>query len=124
VNGHGTAGVIDGTASLGGSSGDGRVWEVGHGGGTVTALASFSGIGGSQPVSQPTFDSAGNLYSTTIARGAKNAGTVWVIKAGSETITTVASFTGSNGANPWAGVTIDPHGNLYGRTLHGGAYNQ
>jgi uncharacterized repeat protein (TIGR03803 family) len=120
----GPAGVIDGTAALGGSSGNGTVWEVGHGGGTVTALASFNGIGGSQPVSQPTFDSAGNLYGTTIAGGSKNAGTVWVIKAGSEVITTVASFTGSNGANPWAGVTIDPHGNLYGTTLHGGAYNQ
>ena len=34
---------------------------------------------------------------------------------------TLYTFTGPDGANPTAGVTFDPSGNLYGTTLHGGA---
>ena len=39
------------------------------------------------------------------------------------TLTTLASFNGANGANPWAGLVRDPRGNLFGTTQLGGANN-
>jgi uncharacterized repeat protein (TIGR03803 family) len=46
---------------------------------------------------------------------------VWEIAAGSHTITALASFQGTNGSNPQAGLTIDSQGNLYGVSNVGGA---
>jgi uncharacterized repeat protein (TIGR03803 family) len=41
----------------------------------------------------------------------------------SATITTLASFSVPDGANPYAGVIEDSSGNLFGTTEDGGAYN-
>ena len=38
-------------------------------------------------------------------------------------LTTLFSFNGSNGANPYAGLTVDANGNLFGTTFNGGANN-
>ncbi len=39
----------------------------------------------------------------------------------SPTLTVLYTFLGeADGADPWAGVTLDPAGNLYGTTLDGG----
>lgn len=40
--------------------------------------------------------------------------------AHAQTFTVVHNFTGSDGANPWAGLTLDRAGNLYGTTAYGG----
>ena len=42
------------------------------------------------------------------------------VAAGSGTITTIASFNGSNGEHPEAGLIEDSSGNLYGTTKEGG----
>jgi uncharacterized repeat protein (TIGR03803 family) len=66
-------------------------------------------------------DSKGNLYGTTYAGGASGVGTVFKLdKAGKETVLYSFSGTGSDGANPSAGVIRDASGNLYGTTLYGG----
>ena len=44
-------------------------------------------------------DSSGNLYGTTSGGGASNDGTVFELAHGSGTITTLASFNGTNGSN-------------------------
>ena len=44
-----------------------------------------------------------------------------MLPQGSGTITTLASFNGSNGSDPLAGLLLDSSGNLYGTTMHGGA---
>ena len=45
-------------------------------------------------------DSSGNLYGTASDGGAANVGTVFELAKGSGTITTLASFNGTNGAYP------------------------
>ena len=89
----------------------------------ITTLASFTGTGanGNAPVAGVTFDSSGNLFGTTYQGGTFGYGTVYEIAQGSSTLTTLASFTGNNGAYPNAGVTFDSSGNLFGTTLYGGA---
>src|SRR5436190_2003791 len=42
-------------------------------------------------------------------------------EASAQTLTTLYSFTGSDGARPYAGLIADASGNLYGTTDNGGA---
>src|SRR5665213_2508297 len=115
------SGNLYGTAINGGSSGDGTVFEIAKGSATIATLASFNGTNGKGPDVGVTLDAAGNLYGTTYGGGISSAGTVFEIAKGSSTIKTIATFNGTNGANPWAGVTLDASGNLYGTTYFGGA---
>ena len=66
-------------------------------------------------------DSSGNFYGTTGEGGASGDGTVFELAKGSTPITTLASFNGSNGSNPQAGLIMDSSGNLYGTAQNGGA---
>ena len=43
-------------------------------------------------------------------------GTVFEVAKGSNAITTLASFNGTNGYDPQAGLVLDSQGNLYGTT--------
>jgi uncharacterized repeat protein (TIGR03803 family) len=115
-------GNLFGTASAGGASGAGTVFELAAGSGTITSLASFSGTDGSSPRASLIRDGSGNLYGTTYVGGASGDGTVFELANGSATITTLASFNGSDGANPLAGLVIDGSGNLYGTTALAGTY--
>ncbi len=115
-------GDLFGTTAQGGAYNKGTVWEIAQGSGTITTLASFNGSNGAGPQSHVTFDANGNVFGTTAGGGANSRGTVWEIAKGSSTITTLASFNGSNGFQPFAGVTIDANGNLYGTTSGGGSY--
>ncbi len=65
-------------------------------------------------------DPAGNLYGTTNFGGASGWGTVFKLdSAGHETV--LHSFTGgSDGAGPFAGLTMDKAGDLYGTAAIGG----
>ena len=93
----------------------------------ITTLASFTGTGvggnGAYPNAGVTFDSSGNLFGTTYGGGASGQGTVYEIAKGSSTLTTLASFAGTNGDTPYGGVTFDSSGNLFGTTYQGGASN-
>src|SRR5665213_1849223 len=112
-------GNLYGTASRGGASGDGTVFEIAKGSGTITTLVSFDGSNGANPSAGVTLDAAGDLYGTTDGGGDSNDGTVFEIAKGSGTITTLASFIFANG-NAVAGVALDASGNLYGTTYDGG----
>ena len=100
---------------------DGTVFEIVKGSGTITTLASFNGTNGAYPQAGLVEDSSGNLFGTTYGGGASNYGTVFEIVNGSGTITTLASFNGTNGADPEAGLIEDSSGNLFGTTYDGGA---
>jgi uncharacterized repeat protein (TIGR03803 family) len=56
----------------------------------------------------------------TSGGGADNDGTIFEIAKSTGALTTMASFTGANGADPW-GVTSDAAGDLFGTTANGGA---
>ena len=97
---------------------------------TETPLYKFSGHSdGSNPFGGAlVFDSAGNLYGTTYAGGGGNCtggcGVVFKLtpSGGSWSESVLYTFTGgADGASPWAGVTLDSAGNLYGTTSAGGS---
>ncbi len=94
---------------------------------TETVLYRFlGGSDGSQPeLGNLIFDQSGNIYGTTSGGGPHNAGTVFKLtySSGGWTESILYSFAGgSDGANPWSGVTFDQAGNLYGTTESGGNY--
>ena len=119
------SGNIFGTTLFGGafnnrnSYGNGSIFEIAKGSGTVTTLASFNGTNGYGPVGGITFDGDGNMFGTTTLGGAFNKGTVFEFAKGSTAITSLASFT-TNTSSPEAGVTLDSAGNIFGTTPYGG----
>jgi uncharacterized repeat protein (TIGR03803 family) len=114
------SGNFYGTTRSGGSFGFGTVFKVSNRG-KKTVLYNFSGgADGATPFAGVILDSAGNLYGTTYAGGASGVGVVFKLNpSGTETL--LHTFTsGSDGANPYAGLTRDNRGNLYGTTYFGG----
>src|ERR1700686_778488 len=68
-------------------------------------------------------DSSGNLYGTSVRGGTFSSGNVFQLTATRNgwTLTVLYSFTsGLDGGQPYKGVTLDSHGNLYGTTVTGG----
>lgn len=142
-------GNLYGTTSNGGNmsgtictglGGCGVVFELsppkgGTGPWTDTTIYTFTGNkgDGAVPYASVIFDGEGNLYGTTIGggtgdgKGNNQDGTVFELTppnggTGPWTETVLYSFTGlADGANPFAGVIFDSHGNLYGTTNGGGS---
>jgi uncharacterized repeat protein (TIGR03803 family) len=114
------SGNLFGTASSGGTQGDGTVFELAQGSNTITVLASFNGTNGADPVAGLIQDTSGNLFGTTNSGGTDNDGTLFELAKGSHTITTLVSFNGANGADPAGGLIEDTGGNLFGTTASGG----
>lgn len=122
-------GYLYGTTSGGGTKGYGTVFQLAPavlGVSTEAILHSFEGGNyGFQPEEeQLVFDAAGNLYGTTLQGGSHGFGIIFELSpssGGHWTEKLVHAFgTGTDGAAPFSGVTIDSAGNLYGTTLGGG----
>ena len=119
----GTDGNFYGTTSNGGSGGSGgTVFNITPSG-TFTLLHSFVGnSGGSGSSASLVVGTDGNFYGTTTGGGAGGDGTVFKITP-SGTLTTLHSFSSSDGAFPQAGLAVGSDGNLYGTTYIGGTGN-
>ena len=117
-------GILYGTTNLGGAKGLGIVLDITTAG-SETALYSFKGgTDGANPYAGLT-EVNGALYGTTYrgstsgCTGSGGCGTIFKITtSGSESV--LHAFDGTDGANPYAGVT-NVSGTLYGTTLNGGA---
>ena len=114
-------GNIYGTTNGGGTAGVGVVFKLDRHG-NETVLYSFTGgSDGGYPYAGVVEDWAGNLYGTAVIGGADGAGDVFKLDP-SGNFTVLYGFTGgADGAYPYAGVTLDLFGNLYGTTYLGGA---
>jgi uncharacterized repeat protein (TIGR03803 family) len=90
-----------------------------------TVLYAFSGgADGANPrYGNLIFDKAANIYGTTAA-GGSGSGVVYEMtpSGGGWTEQPIYTFSGLDGAQPFAGVIFDNAGNLYGTTAQGGAY--
>jgi uncharacterized repeat protein (TIGR03803 family) len=107
-----------GTTEAGGTSGYGTVFKLSKTG-KKTVLYNFTGTGddGAYPYALLVWDAAGKLYGTTYKGGAFGNGSVFQLgKTGK--LTVLYSFKGgADGENPYAGVVLDPAGNIYGTTF-------
>ena len=125
-----SAGNLYGTTEYGGDlsgcsrKGCGVVFKLSPAGKGTVLYVFTGGSDGANPRAPVIRDAAGNLYGTTWAGGLlpENNGTVFKLDtAGSETV--LYTFPGGaalEGVNPWAGLTMDSAGNLYGTTNHAG----
>jgi uncharacterized repeat protein (TIGR03803 family) len=116
------SGNLYGTTLQGGTY-TSTIFELPKGSSTITTLASVDGSNNAQLQGPLLLDQSGNLYGITAAGGVYGDGSVFMLPRGSSTIETLASFNGTNGADPVAGLIMDGNGNLYGTTQKGGAAN-
>ena len=93
--------------------------------GNRTVLYAFAGLAdGALPNGGVVMDGAGNLYGTTYYFYDNGGGLVFKLDpSGTETVLHVFGIgTTNDGAFPYAGVTLDKAGNMYGTTTTGGDY--
>ncbi len=115
-----SAGNLFGTTFFGGASDDGTVFEISAATHALTTLVSFNGTNGKCPEAGLIMDSAGNLFGTTYENFSSIDGTVFEVTAGTNVLSTLASFNGTNGSYP-TGLFMDSAGNIFGTTVSGGA---
>jgi uncharacterized repeat protein (TIGR03803 family) len=125
-----SAGNLYGETVYGGANTAGTVFKIDTAG-TETILYSFAASANDGqlpgPYSAPIMDNSGSLYGTT-ANGGTNRmisslgdGTAFKISStGTETILYSFGLSTSDGLAPYAGLTVDSAGNLYGTTMNGG----
>jgi uncharacterized repeat protein (TIGR03803 family) len=122
-----SSGNLYGTTSSGGDYSQGNVFKLSRSGSewVLTTLFYFPGSEeGSYPVGAITFDTAGNLYGTTLYGGVDNVGIAYELAPadGLWQFSILHSFTGVyDGGYPDAGMVFDNSGNLYGTTSRGGS---
>ena len=122
------SGNLYGTTVEGGTYGWGTAYKLSSSSGTweETTLYNFT-LNYSAYVNPQgvVFDTEGNLYGVTLYDGEYGLGTIYKLTPtqGFWNKTVLHTFTGgSDGGNPYGGITIDSAGNLYGPSYAGGTY--
>ncbi len=130
-----SSGNIYGTTAVGGSSGSGTVFELQKGvGGTwifQTIYDFDENVDGQIPYGNLIIDAKGNLFGYDGLRwrwANEGQGSVFELSPAGGGVwreSWLHIFTGApnDGATPFAGLTLDSAGNLYGSTVNGGQYN-
>jgi uncharacterized repeat protein (TIGR03803 family) len=131
-------GNLYGTTQVGGNSnscpfheGCGTVFELSPSPGRIwkeTILHSFNDLAdGAEPLGNVVFDNDGDsLYGTAVAGGDPSCGCGTIFRLSHRengwAFTTLHTFSVSDGAFPFAGLSLSPSGLLWGTTNAGGAY--
>ena len=127
------AGNLYGTTQDGGLNYAGTVFRLTNSGsGWAESLSyNFQLADGGYPTAGLVFDQSGNLYGATTYGGSDGAGVVFELSPSGSgwTYSVLYSFTGQDGcpdneyvgAGPWAALTMNAAGNLYGTTRCDGA---
>jgi uncharacterized repeat protein (TIGR03803 family) len=115
-----SAGNLYGTSSFGGAFHAGLVYKLDSSNSFSILYSFMGGIDGFNPQAGLVRDLVGNLYGTTTFGGTGGHGVVFRLDTnGNRTV--LYNFTGgTDGGNPYAGLTFDKAGNLYGTTQGGG----
>jgi uncharacterized repeat protein (TIGR03803 family) len=119
----GLDGNFYGTTRTGGANGQGTVFRTTPGG-VLTILYNFCMVNGCpdgfDPVAGLIQGTDGNFYGTTLGGGTGSSpGTVFRITSGG-VLTTLHSFSGLDGTEPFAGLVQHTNGTFYGTTNAGG----
>jgi uncharacterized repeat protein (TIGR03803 family) len=120
--------VLDAQGNLYGTSNSGAThesfaWELNRLANGTDSYTSLGTVTGEAALGDGvTLDAQGNLYGASSEGGANGDGMLWEIVRGSNTVTTLVSFAGSNGSRSLGGVAVDGDGNVFGTTVAGGAY--
>jgi uncharacterized repeat protein (TIGR03803 family) len=119
------SGTLYGTTNLYGPNGQGGAIFKVTTGGTLTTLYGFCSLSGCADGSAPDPSSSllyatdGNLYGTTVAGGTNGDGTIFKVTP-TGVLTTLHSFSGSDGTAPEGTLMQGTDGNIYGTTSSGG----
>ena len=107
--------MLYGTASAGGSSGDGTVFALNTNSGVFSLLKTFSGANGANPEGTLVL-SGSELFGTTYAGGTDGLGTIFEINTNGGGFDSLYSFKGGlDCGNPYAGLVLSGS-ELYGTT--------
>jgi uncharacterized repeat protein (TIGR03803 family) len=107
------AGNLYGMASYaGGAANDGDIYELPKGSGVITVLVSFDGSNGAGPEAGLVMDGAGNLYGTTSAGGASDAGTVFGLDSRELEMVIPTAVTPTLTTTPGGSIVIGSGGEL------------
>jgi uncharacterized repeat protein (TIGR03803 family) len=117
----GAGDLLYGTASEGGTNGEGAVFQISTNG-IFTALYSFTGGNdGGLPSAALVQGNDGYYYGTAYSGGSDDFGTIFKLLS-SQTFTPLYSFTnGTDGASPLAALVLAQSGTFYGTTYAGGS---
>ena len=122
------AGNLYFTTGFGGENGGGGVAQMTHSGQdwAYNVLYSFSGSSGFSPRTGVIVDNSGRVIGATFAGGSGGGGTVFSLTPGSGSwdFNLLYSLSGPGEGGPYAPLTIDSAGNLYGTTSADGSHQQ
>lgn len=116
-----TDGNFYGTTSSGGANPQyGTVFKITPAG-VLTTIHNFAGTDGSAAEAVLLLGTDGNFYSSTISGGSGAQYGILFSITPAGTITTLYSFSGTDGSNPGGGLTLGTDGNFYATTGAGAA---
>jgi len=114
-----------GTTTQGGSANGGTVFTIRADGSGFQRLHTFVGGAGDgrDPEASLILDGSGNLYGTTSTGGPWDEGVVFTMKTDGSGFRVLHAFAGGtgDGTRPYAPLTLDGTGNLFGTTTGNGA---
>jgi uncharacterized repeat protein (TIGR03803 family) len=117
------SGNLYGVAAQGGTMNSGTVFELSYDGVEWTEHSIYNFEIGEKPYAGLVQDASGNFYGATMGGGSGGGGTIFELSpvGNSWNYQVLYSFSGQNNCGPWAALTLDNSGNLYGTTFCNGA---